>query len=551
MSKNITLILSFVLIFYGCSAQPKITETQKLESLARVWGFLKYYHPNVASGQFNWDQELIKKVPKVIAAQTTDDLSQVYLSWIDSLGRVDESKPTIRQDTFDKNFDLSWTDDKSIFNRSLIQKLDFIEKNRLQGNSHYVTADSTGILNVTNEESYPALSFAYPDEAHRLLNLFRFWNIVEYFFPYKYQTDQEWDDVLTEMISKFRDAQNQSEYHLAVLEMVAKVDDSHAYITRKLAPGIFGNYWIPAAFKIIEGKAVISEFYNESLAVANDIRIGDVINAVDGEPIGRIISRKSKYVAASNQATRLRDFTSAIFNGVTDSVTITYERDGILKEKQVKRYLGNEIKYKIPDEEIQKWEILAGNIGYVNMGVLEIPDVAAMMERLMKCKAIIFDVRNYPKGTMLEIANYLNPEPRPFAKFILADLTYPGKFYWHKGYSAGKHNSNPYKGRVVILVNEHTQSHAEFTVMALQTADNAKVIGSQTAGADGNIIPLELIGSIETSITGVGVFFPDGRETQRIGIVPDIEVKPTIEGVRSGKDEVLEKALEHIKNQEI
>lgn len=47
-------------------------------------------------------------------------------------------------------------------------------------------------------------------------------------------------------------------------------------------------------------------------------------------------------------------------------------------------------------------------------------------------------------------------------------------------------------------------------------------------------------------ISGIGVYYPDGRETQRIGIVPDIEVKPTIKGVKAGKDEVLEYAVEYI-----
>jgi C-terminal processing protease CtpA/Prc len=47
-------------------------------------------------------------------------------------------------------------------------------------------------------------------------------------------------------------------------------------------------------------------------------------------------------------------------------------------------------------------------------------------------------------------------------------------------------------------------------------------------------------------MTGIGVYYPDGKETQRIGIVPDVEVKPTIEGLRSKRDEVLEKAIEII-----
>ena len=47
-------------------------------------------------------------------------------------------------------------------------------------------------------------------------------------------------------------------------------------------------------------------------------------------------------------------------------------------------------------------------------------------------------------------------------------------------------------------------------------------------------------------ISGIGVYYPDGTETQRVGIVPDIEVKSTIEGIKKGKDELLEKAIEII-----
>jgi C-terminal processing protease CtpA/Prc len=47
-------------------------------------------------------------------------------------------------------------------------------------------------------------------------------------------------------------------------------------------------------------------------------------------------------------------------------------------------------------------------------------------------------------------------------------------------------------------------------------------------------------------ISGIGVFYPDKRPTQRIGIVPDIEVSPTVEGIRRGRDEVLIAAVKQI-----
>ena len=47
-------------------------------------------------------------------------------------------------------------------------------------------------------------------------------------------------------------------------------------------------------------------------------------------------------------------------------------------------------------------------------------------------------------------------------------------------------------------------------------------------------------------ISGIGVFYPDKRPTQRVGIIPDIEVRPTIAGIRAGRDELLEAAVSEI-----
>lgn len=85
--------------------------------------------------------------------------------------------------------------------------------------------------------------------------------------------------------------------------------------------------------------------------------------------------------------------------------------------------------------------------------------------------------------------------------------------------------------------------------MAFRVAPNVSVVGSTTAAADGNVSKFYLPGGIYTWFSGIGVYYPDGKETQRIGIVPDIEMRPTIEGIKKGKDEVLEKAVEIIEKE--
>ena len=134
------------------------------------------------------------------------------------------------------------------------------------------------------------------------------------------------------------------------------------------------------------------------------------------------------------------------------------------------------------------------------------------------------------------------------ARFTLLtgpDYRRPGSFQRLSTLRAGPASPRQdyYRGKVLILIDEQTQSRAEFTVMALRTAPDAIVVGSQTSGADGNVSQIDLPGGIRTFYSGLGVFYPDGTPTQRIGIVPDVVVTPTISGIQNGVDEVLQRAV--------
>jgi C-terminal processing protease CtpA/Prc len=102
-----------------------------------------------------------------------------------------------------------------------------------------------------------------------------------------------------------------------------------------------------------------------------------------------------------------------------------------------------------------------------------------------------------------------------------------------------------YSGQVVTLVDEATQSQAEYDAMTLRAA-GATIIGSTTAGADGDVTSLSLPVEFISQFSGIGIFYPDKTATQRVGIVPDIVVTPTIAGIQAGRDEVLEAAIAFI-----
>ena len=101
------------------------------------------------------------------------------------------------------------------------------------------------------------------------------------------------------------------------------------------------------------------------------------------------------------------------------------------------------------------------------------------------------------------------PEPIDFVKYSNTGIENPGLFTFTDVFKVGKPNKDYYKGKIVIVINEMTQSQAEYTTMAFRVAPRAIVIGSTTAGADGDVSFLYLPGGIKTAISGIGIYYPD------------------------------------------
>lgn len=538
------LIVLSILYCNLVSAQTQ-QEIDNLVTLTKVWGFLKYHHPEVAKGKLDWDKEFMDRVKPALDLKTKEETSKFYLDWINSLGKVKICKKCeIDVPNEPWNSKPEFIYNTNFFNGELKDKLEYIRRNRNQSENYYCTPfKGSKYYHFETELAYS--DSVNPSKNLRLLALARFWNVNQYFFPYLYINDNNWDSVLVEMVPKFYHADKQKEYIKSVLELTAKINDSHAGLSFEGFRKIYGYKMVPFTFNFFEKKLMIIGSRNDSLLKRDDIEMGDVILKINNTDVQTIIDTSKKYVAYSNEGILYRKAVSYfLLRSNDDSLFIEYERDGVVNLKWIHLTQPNQLDFF--GHNIEKYKILKDNIGYVNMGVLEKADVGKMMDSLMRTKAIIFDIRNYPRGTMYDILEYLNDTPTDFVKFTYPNIHFPGTFEMDKPVKCGGGKKTHYKGKVIVLVNEETQSHAEFTTMSFQTIKGMKVIGSQTSGADGNGLKIFFPGGYNSILTGIGVYYPDGRETQRIGIVPDIEVKPTIKGIREERDEVLEKAIEVI-----
>ncbi len=526
-----------------------------LALLAKIWGFLKYYHPKIASGALNWDYELFRFLPAYLDETGNPRYRNALLTkWIESLGELPECStcPVKPKESHLIAPDLAWMDDEKL-GTQLREKLRYVLERRNQGKHYYISLDENiGNPNFKNENDYK--QFNYPDEGYRLLALFRYWNMIQYFFPYRDVIGEDWNEVLPFFIVKMLHAPDALSYKLAARELIGRVNDTHANLWLKDDDftGYFGRLSAPFQIKFIENQAVVTDYYNKTLGEKSGLRIGDVITAVDGTPIAEMVKNKKALYPASNEPTRLRNMARDLLAGNNPQTRLSVVRGDSAFQTDVMRYnakmdkLDVSIDWAYPKPD-SCYRLLSPEVGYIYLGNINGNLLPAMFEKFKNTKGIVIDIRNYPSEFMVfSLGRYLMPSPAEFVRFSNGSVGFPGLFQETPPLKVGEDNPDYYKGKVVILTNELSQSQAEYTTMAFRAAPNVTVIGSTTAGADGNVSRITLPGGLNTMISGIGVFYPDGKPTQRIGIVPDIEVKPTIKGVREGRDELLEKAVEVI-----
>lgn len=516
------------------------TEKRNLYVLGKVWGFVKYHHPAIAKGTISWDYELFRIVPKINQKNFDQELAQ----WINKLGTF-KTRESKLPDAADVKLvpDTSWISDTTLLSAELSGLLQKINKADRSSTNYYL-AFHQGVNNpeFKNEKVYASMS--YEDSGVKLLALFRYWNMIEYFFPNRHLMDENWDAVLKEFIPRMTASKDQKEYTLALLEVIGKIQDTHANIWggNSVVKAFFGENVVPITLSFIENKAMVVKLSTDFKDTT--VKVGDIVTEVGGVKVEDWIKGNQKYMPSSNHPTQLRDIAGKLLRTNEKSMDVTVDTGTAIKKVTL-----TTIPFKYFKDEPASHKVIHDNIGYIYPGTLKEDEIDEIMPKFLDKKGLIIDLRCYPSEFIVfSLSKYLLSEKKDFVKFTQGSAKTPGLFTFRKGPAIGGSNKNSFKGKVVILVNEETQSSAEYTAMAFRATPNSVVLGSTTAGADGNVSGIYLPGNIFTFISGIGVLTPNGSETQRVGIVPDVQVLPTVKGIREGKDEVLEKAMAIINN---
>jgi C-terminal processing protease CtpA/Prc len=402
---------------------------------------------------------------------------------------------------------------------------------------------------LRRDRGYDEMS--YPPVEYRLLALFRAWSAIAWFFPYRHLQDRSWEPALREFIPAIESAADALQYGKVIAELAVRVQDGHAGVAGNRALDEWmGDAGPPIVVRSIEGEPVVTAVLGGT-STASCVRVGDVIAEVDGEPAKSRLERYGKYIGSSNAAGHGRTKAKLFLGGARGSKVVLALRDASERSKRCELQRDGNVWRNEPRKGDVVKELGQG-IGYVDLSRLERGDVDAMFEKLRATHAIIFDMRGYPNGTAWSIAPRLDTRRTAVRATYFVPLVSFMSLRDGVASAAMRDEAPPddgrwkYAGRTVMLIDESTISQSEHTGLFFEAVAGTKFIGSHTAGANGDVTSALLPGGMRFTFSGLDVRHADGRQLQRIGLIPDVPVAPTLAGIRAGQDEVLERAIQYL-----
>jgi C-terminal processing protease CtpA/Prc len=404
-------------------------------------------------------------------------------------------------------------------------------------------ADATGTLPHAPSPEPPAAKpeLSANDRATRLAAVALAWNVFQHFYPYFDVVDTDWPRALASALTSAATDADERAFVDTLRRLMAALNDGHGHVYHSKL--IDRSHALPLAWAWAEGKLVISHVLDE--AAAAGLAAGDVVLAIDGEPIEAAVSRARELISSATPQYMRHSLLSFFRLGPAGSIVRLkvrslsgVERDAALR-RSAERATGAEPRPATVAE-------LAPGVSYFDIDRATEEDLRTALPQLAAAKAVIFDLRGYPK--MVAFLAFLSAEPVKTPIWQVPIVTRPDHLGVAEYDESGRWEVPPMtpriKGRVIFLIDGRAVSFAETVMGMVEAYKLADIVGEPTAGTNGNINPFTVPGGYLLWWTGMRTLKHDGSGHHGIGIQPTHPVARTIAGIAEGRDEILEKALE-------
>lgn len=591
IAATIIFLMSAVPAFAKEKEKPANQELVNVRAFAKLYGYVRFFHPSDENEKIDWNRFAIHGVSKVRAAKTTDELTttlrELFYPIAPTINLTKQDKATrLNPPKQAKNL-TAWLHEgvkmdipqldilyKSVRPQSadlsqiklmdqfakverVLQPGETVVKPITQGVFAHIPLvlyrDEKGTIGATPKSAQALTQLqqqlsridlakaSLDDQNVRLANFVIAWNVLQHFYPYFDVVKVDWEQALTDALQQSLKDQTTDQFVQTMKQMLEKTRDGHSGMMYGFMNQKSDQAYLPFRVEWIEEQVVIS---NAKTGI--DLKPGDIILNINGKNATTYFKQLEKYIAGSEQWKRYRAATE--FLGGTDGkeATLTVQR-GEQKFEISLSYTNKNFKELDDFVRPVSFEKVADDIYYVNLATLTMEMFQEKLPELEKAKGIIFDMRGYP-NVKQEMLSYLTDAPVQLPQYYVPISVYPDQE--KAGSRLEQVTVEPaqpkLKGKMVFLTYGGAISRAEWVLGVVEHYRLGEIIGQTTAGADGEVNLMELPGGYFVTWTQIKLLKQDGSQHHIVGIQPTVPVKRTIKELREGRDIYIEKAIEVI-----
>lgn len=371
------------------------------------------------------------------------------------------------------------------------------------------------------------------DRATRIADVIIAWNVFQHFYPYFDVGPIDWLATLRPYLSDAATA-NEADFLFVLRRLVAELKDGHGQVNG----GVQGFVSLPFSWDWIENSLVITR------AAIAEVQRGDVVTMVDGRTAEAALIEKEQAISgATPQWKRFRAL-SVLAQGPADSEVVLQVRTGTAPARTVRLRRAPGAPVREPKPQVV--EELRPGVFYIDLDRATDDDFKKALPSLAAAKAVIFDLRGYPRPSPIFIQHIID-SPVQSARWQIPVALKPDR----EGVTVlevGRWNLQPLSpritGRLAFITDGRAISYAESCLGIIEHYKLADIIGAPTAGTNGNVNSFRLPGGYTVAWTGMRVIKHDGSRHHGVGILPTVPAARTIAGVTAGRDELIEKSIE-------
>ncbi len=366
----------------------------------------------------------------------------------------------------------------------------------------------------------------------------------------------DWDSVFTSTLARVARPMDTWTYYQEIERMLFSLDDDHSDVARLPGPLRRHRTGLPLESRRVEGHVLITRVRSASLG-ALGVRPGQEVVAIDGFPPERYVAERlpPQLGFSTPQARDAHTFGWQLWLGERDSTLQVRLRDPEGTERVVPIRRGGWAD-DVRDSTVCA-RMLGEGIGYLALNSFSDPRAVALVDSalggLRGLRGLIVDTRRNSGGSQEAgwrvISRFLKRRYVQTEQFSAAYVA-----IWRAW--GGLPPQVPIPERILEpdrsmhldcpllwLIGPYTASAAEGVAAMAEQTGVATTVGERTFGSTGQPLLFPLPGGGLARVRTEEERFNDGRSYTRRGITPQVPIAVTADGLRAGRDEVLEGAL--------